>query len=91
MISWFLDNTRVAIYGVAHSAGLLLVMVNNGINSSFVPWLYGNLRRGDCSKVPGVTNVLLLLVTLLVFLLMLFAPECVALLATADYLSLIHI
>lgn len=85
MISWFLDNTRVAIYGVAHSAGLLLVMVNNGINSSFVPWLYGNLRKGDCSKVPGVTNVLLLLVTLLVFLLMLFAPECVAVLATADY------
>ena len=85
MISWFLDNTRVAIYGVAHSAGLLLIMVNNGINSSFVPWLYGNLRKGDCAKVPGVTNVLLLLVTLLVFLLMLFAPECVALLATADY------
>ena len=85
MISWFLDNTRVAIYGVAHSAGLLLIMVNNGINSSFVPWLYGSLRKGDCAKVPGVTNVLLLLVTLLVFLLMLFAPECVALLATADY------
>ena len=63
MISWFLDNTRVAIYGVAHSAGLLLVMVNNGINSSFVPWLYGNLRKGDCVKVPGVTNVLSLLVT----------------------------
>lgn len=81
MISWFLDNTRVAIYGVAHSAGLLLIMVNNGINSSFVPWLYGNLRKGDCAKVPGVTNVLLLLVTLIVFLLMLFAPECVALLA----------
>lgn len=85
MIGWFLDNTRVAIYGVAHSAGLLLIMVNNGINSSFVPWLYGNLRKGDCAKVPGVTNVLLLLVTLLVFLLMLFAPECVALLATSDY------
>ena len=85
IISWFLDNSRVAIYGVAHSAGLLLVMVNNGINSSFVPWLYGCLRKGDCSKVPGVANALVLLVTLLVFLLMLFAPECVALLATADY------
>lgn len=85
MISWFLDNTRVAIYGVAHSAGLLLTMVNNGINSSFVPWLYGSLRKGDCAKVSGVINVLLLLVVLLVFLLMLFAPECVALLATADY------
>lgn len=85
MISWFLDNARVAIYGVAHSAGLLLVMVNNGIDSSYVPWLYGNLRKGECSKIPVVTNALLLLVTLLVFLLMLLAPECVAMLATTEY------
>lgn len=85
LIGWFLDNVKVAIYGVAHSAGLLLVMVNNGINSSFVPWLYGKLRKGDCQSVGSVSNALVMLVALLVFVLMLFAPECVALLATADY------
>lgn len=85
LISWFIDNTRVAIYGVAHSAGLLLVMVNNGINSSFVPWLYGKLGKRDYSSVAGVSNSLVLLVVFLVFLLMLLAPECVALLATEEY------
>lgn len=85
LISWYLDNVKVAIYGVAHSAGLLLVMVNNGINSSFVPWLYGKLRANDCRSVAGVSNALVLLVSLLVFLLMLLAPECVAVLATAEY------
>lgn len=85
LISWFLDNVKVAIYGVAHSAGLLLVMVNNGINSSFVPWLYSKMRAGDCRSVAGVSNVLVLLVALLTFLLMLLAPECVAILATAEY------
>jgi O-antigen/teichoic acid export membrane protein len=85
IISWFLDNTKVAIYSVAHSAGLLLVMVNNGINSSFVPWLYEKLRNNDCRPIAGVTNILILIVVLLVFLLMLLAPECVAILATSDY------
>lgn len=85
LISWFLDNTKVAIYGVAHSAGLLLVMVSNGINSSLVPWLYGKLKSGDCRSVAGVSNAAALLVAVLVFILMLLAPECVALLATGDY------
>lgn len=85
MIGWFLDNTRVAIYGVAHSAGLLLVMVNNGINSSFVPWLYGKLRNRDYNAISGVTNSLTVIVLVLVFLLMLFAPECVRILAPKAY------
>ena len=85
LISWLMDMTSVAIYGVAHSAGLLLVMVNNGINSSFVPWLYGKLRSKDLSGVAGIANGLALLVLALVFCLMLLAPECVAVLATEDY------
>lgn len=85
LISWFLDNAKVAIYGVAHSAGLLLVMVSNGINSSLVPWLYSKLKSGDCRSVAGVSNAAALLVAVLVFILMLLAPECVALLATGDY------
>ena len=85
LISWFMDMTSVAIYGVAHSAGLLLVMVNNGINSSFVPWLYERLKRGECDGVAGVANKLSLLVLLLLSCFMLLAPECVAVLATPDY------
>ena len=85
LISWFLDMTSVAIYGVAHSAGLLLVMVNNGINSSLVPWLYGNLKKHDYGSIAGIANILSLTVLSLVFCLMLLAPECVAILAPEDY------
>lgn len=60
-------------------------MVNNGINSSFVPWLYGKLRSGDYRSIGGVSNALIVLVALLVFLLMLLAPECVTVLATEEY------
>lgn len=85
LISRFLDNSKVAIYGIAHSAGLLLTMVNNGINSAFVPWLYSHLEREDYDPIGRIANALSALVLALVFLLMLFAPECVALLATEEY------
>lgn len=85
LISWFMDMVSVAIYGVAHSAGLLLVMVNNGINSSFVPWLYGRLRSKNYGNVAGIANVLVLIVLTLVFCLMLLAPECVSILAAEGY------
>lgn len=85
LIGWFLNNVCVAIYGVAHSAGLLLTMVNNGINSSFVPWLYGRLRGKAFDGVDSIANQLIAVVVVLVFLLMLVAPECVAILATDDY------
>lgn len=85
LISWFMGMTSVAIYGIAHSAALLLVMVNNGINSSFVPWLYGKLKRHDYGSIAGIANLLSLIVLAFVFCLMLLAPECVAILATDDY------
>ena len=85
LISWFMDMASVAIYGVAHSAGLLLIMVNNGINSSFVPWLYGKLKARDFGSIAGIADGLTLVVVTLVFILMLLAPECVAILATEEY------
>lgn len=85
IIGWFLDMTSVAIYGVAHSAGLLLVMINNGVNSSLVPWLYGKLKKGDYQPISKIVNGLAIGIFLLVFCLMLLAPECISILATKDY------
>lgn len=85
MIGWFADDTSVAIYSVAASAGLLLVLVNNGINSSFVPWLYGRMNRGDVEPISKVANSLCVIVFAANAVLMLFAPECVSLLAASDY------
>lgn len=85
LIGWFMNMTSVAIYGVAHSAGLLLAMVNNGINASLVPWLYGKLRSKSYEDVAGIANILALIVLALVFCLMLLAPEFVAILATEEY------
>lgn len=89
IIGWFLNASYVAIYGVAHSAGLLLVMINNGINASYVPWLYDKLKNGNYSSVSHVANSLAVAVLLPVFFLMILSPECVRLLATEDYLEAI--
>lgn len=89
MIGWFDSASSVAIYGIAHSAGLLLVLINNGINSSFVPWMYGKLKEKDFSQIASVSNALCFLVAGCNAVLMLFAPEAVLLLSTQDYINAI--
>ena len=89
MIGWFDSAASVAIYGIAHSAGLLLVLVNNGIISSLVPWLYGRLKSREYESIPAVSSALTAIVVLCNAVLIFLAPEAVLLLSTIDYLDAI--
>lgn len=85
MIGWFSDATSVAIYSIAHSAGLILIMVNTGIHSAFVPWSYEKLKAKEHEQIARIANPLCFLVLVLNFMLVLVAPEAVFLLATPEY------
>lgn len=85
MIGWYCDTTSVAIYSIAHSAGLLMITVTNGMNSAFVPWVYGKLKSKNWREIGPATYPLCVIVLALNFLLVLFAPELVAILSTSDY------
>lgn len=85
MIGWYCDTSSVAIYSIAHSAGLLMITVTNGMNSAFVPWVYGKLKYRNWCEIGPATYPLCAIVLALNFLLVLFAPELVAVLSTSDY------
>lgn len=85
MIGWYCDTASVAIYSIAHSAGLLMITVTNGMNSAFVPWVYGKLKNRNWCEIGPATYPLCAIVLALNFLLVLFAPELVAVLSTSDY------
>lgn len=85
VIGRFIGDAAAGIYSIGVSAGFFLVLVNDGINSSFVPWLYGRLRDKRFEEVAPITNLLCLLVVGVNLLLMLLAPEIVFLLAAEEY------
>lgn len=85
MIDYFSGPSDAAIYSVAHSAGLLMTIVNNSINGAFVPWAYDNLKNHNGEGIKKTSNSLFLIVVIVNVLMIWLAPEALKLLAAPQY------
>ena len=85
MINYFSGPADAAIYSVAHTAGLIMAIVNNSINGSFVPWAYNRMKNHNGDGIKKVANSLLLIVAVVNISLIWLAPEAIKLLAAPQY------
>lgn len=90
MINHFCGNEAAAIYSVAHSAGLLMTIINTSINGSFVPWIYTKLKEKKVGGISDVTFALSALVMVCNIVLIWFAPEAIAMLAAPQYSTAVY-
>lgn len=91
MIDNIVGKSAVGIYSVAYNVGMLMQIFTNAINSAFTPWMYTSLRDKKYKDIKKVSNLLLLLMAGLVWLLMAFAPEVVKLFASEAYYEAIYV
>ena len=85
MINYYSGASVAAIYSVAHSAGLLMTIINSSINSSFVPWAYNKIKNDDSNEIAKVANYLFGIVMVVNLLLIWLAPEAIKILAPPQY------
>lgn len=85
MINFFEGSGKAAIYSVAYSAATLMLLLVSAINGSFNPWMYKKLKGGQHKEVGPMVSALCLLIGSATLALTAFAPDLVAVLATADY------
>lgn len=85
MINKFYGSSFAAIYSIAHTAGLLMVLVNEALNNSFVPLLYRKLKSNKSNELKKIIKPLLYIVAIANLFLIWIAPECVNILATSEY------
>ena len=85
MIDYFSGPEDAAVYSVAHSAGLLMTIVNNAINGSFVPWAYDKLKNHNGEGIKKVSSSLMAIVVFVNAAVIWLAPEAVRLLAAPQY------
>ena len=90
MINAFCGPEEAAIYSVAHSAGLLMTIVNNSINGSFVPWAYGRMKDAKGAGINKVASKLALLVMVVNVTLIWIAPEAISILAAPQYAKAVY-
>lgn len=85
MINHFYNSSYAAIYSIAHTAGLLMVLVNESLNNAFVPWAYGKIKENKAKNLQKMISPLLLTVLVANLILIWIAPECIYLLAPQEY------
>ena len=85
MINAMIGAAQNSIYSVAHAAAFALHMITANVNSTFVPWLYEKLKKNDYEGIRKVTSFLVALSAIAAVMLVLIAPEAMAILGGGKY------
>lgn len=91
MISKMVGDDKAGIYGLCYSVAFLLTFIINAVNNAFVPWLYRQIKANDGTKVSQVVRRLIIGVAVMLFFLILIAPELILFLGGKKYYEAIWI
>ncbi len=91
MIDWYCSKSDVGIYSVAYSLSMVLMMVVTSINQSFAPWTFKAIKRGAIKELKKVSTILSLLVVIPIVVLVLLAPEFIAIIAPEEYAEAVYV
>ncbi len=91
LISNIVGDSAVAYYSVAHSVAVIVTIVWNAVNSSLVPYTYEKCKTKEYKKISNVTMPILTMFAAVCIVAIMFAPEVVAVMATADYVEAIYV
>lgn len=91
MISKLEGEDFTAFYGVAYSVASIATIVWNAINSSLIPFTYENCKKKNNKAISTVVSPILFLFAIVCVVVIMLAPEVVAILGTEEYISAIYV
>lgn len=91
MISHMTGTGEAAMYGVAYNLAIILTFVLNAINGSYVPWMYGKIKKGRGIENKPISIVLIILMGLMILCVIWFAPEIILIMAGKKYEAAIYV
>ena len=75
----------MGIYNLAYSISLIMTMFNNALLQTIEPWIYRKLKENKATDIAQVAYPCFFLIAGLNILLIMFAPEAIAIFAPASY------
>ena len=91
LISNIIGKEEVAYYSVAQAVAMVVTIVWSSINSSLIPYTYEKCKAKEYHKISNVTMPILTAFAFISVMVIMFAPEVVAIMATADYREAIYV
>lgn len=87
MINSMVGDSETALYGVAYSCATVVELLWYSINQAWSPWSYEQISRNQIDRLKKATKVYVSFFGLLVFCIMLIAPEVLWLFGGEKYVS----
>ncbi len=90
MISHMVSDSATAFYSIANSVASVSMIIWSAVNASLIPYTYEHCKRKDYKPISAVAIPILAVIAGCCVLVLMLAPEVVAILATADYKEAIY-
>lgn len=91
MIGYLINKSATAFYSVSYNVALVMQIVLNAINASFIPWVYQQLDQKNYSHIKKYSTLLIIFVAIISVIPMFFAPEAVYILGGREYMDAVSI
>ena len=85
MISNMVGDDQAGIYSLAYSISLIMTMFNNALLQTIEPWIYRKLKERKTQDLAHVAYPCFILIAALNILLIILAPEIIAIFAPPEY------
>lgn len=85
MISNMVGDAQAGIYNLAHSLALIMTMLNTALLQTIEPWIYRKLKEKRAMDIAKVAYPCFIGVAVVNFLVIVFAPELIAIFAPDEY------
>lgn len=91
MIKSICNASDAAIYSVAYSVGMAVLLFSQAIQQTYLPWLYQKLAKNDYSGITKTANIFLVIMAAINLLIIAFSPEIITIVGSEAYRSSIWV
>ena len=85
MIRDMVGYSEAGIYSLAYSVGSIMILFNSALSQAMSPWIFQKIKERKIQDVAPVAYASYMMIAAVNLLLILFAPEVVAIFAPASY------
>lgn len=85
MIGKMVGNAEAAYYSIAYNLATVIILFQNSVNQTLLPWRYQMLEKKNYKEIKYNTNILLGAFACVILIFILLAPEIMKILFTSNY------
>lgn len=91
MIERMVGDSESGIYNLAYSLSLIMMLFNTALTQTISPWMYQKIKDRRGKEIAPIAYVTLILIAVVNLMLILLAPEAVAVFAPKEYYEAIWV